>query len=250
MHLGKFLALAATAVLALLSTAEAKHKRRSRGWRKLVHHRCGQNGEVALAVGGRINKDMILTVKRALRHGVNDMTVFINGRDLSKPRNRKNRKRNVQFVKDIADKVSIAVLPWTTSRKLTSLKNRKLGRVYSKSASAIEKVIGAKPLVVHVEKKFLTRKIVKFLHGKGHIVVGQTTRFEDPKTVLKQKSFIALNHPTAHSFRKVVHSVDKAFLTAVSLSKCIGKPIYEGGAEDNEEASDEDDEDNESGDDE
>ncbi|PJF19777.1 hypothetical protein PSACC_00412 [Paramicrosporidium saccamoebae] len=250
MQFGKFLLVAATAVLSLCTIAEAVghkshhrshksrhrgHKSRHRGWRKLVHNKCKNGGEIAVAVGGHIDKRMIRTVKRAIKKGHKDLTLVINGRDLAKPSNRKNKRRNVSFVKDVAKYVSFALLPWNTKRNLRDMKFRRLHRLYHRSGRAIEKVIGTRPLVAHLPVSLIKKRRVKYLSRKGLIILGNTTHFTNPKKDLARKTFIALQTPRVHHFSKLLRDANKAMLDTVSLATCLNKRIYKGGLE-NEDA--------------
>lgn len=230
MQLGKLLLVATIAVLAFFSTqTEAKHKRRSRGWRKLVHRRCVKKDQAVVAVGGEINSKMIRVVKRAIKKKVR-MTIVINGKDLIRPTPRKNRRRNVKFIKKVASKVNIAVLPWSTKHRLTHMRLRKVLRLYKKSAKAIKQVVHSEPLVAHLSPEFLKKKIVKYLSKKGGFtIIGGTTKFKDSEKDLSKKSFIALQHPKVKRFSHLLDNTKKGMFKIVNLNKCLNTEIYKGG---------------------
>jgi len=228
MLFGKFVTLAAITMVALFGgEAEAKHKKRHRGWRKLVHDRCTENGQVNMAIGGEITKDMITLVKRLQGRGINNLTLVINGRDLVEPHRRKYRSRNRRFLESVAGNVQIAALPWSTKHSLQRMKRRHIARLYHKSASAIGSIIGPKPLVVHVAPGDLKKRVVKHLHKTGFRVIGNTV-YEPTEKNLSRKSFIGLQFAvgTKH-FTKFYRHAQGALFNIASLNECLGsKGIY------------------------
>lgn len=228
MLFGKFVALAAITVMALFGgEVEARHKKRHRGWRKLVHDKCTEDGQANMAIGGEITKDMIKLVKRLQGRGITNLTLVINGRDLVEPHRRKYRSRNRRFLESVAGSAQIAALPWSTKHSLRRMKRRHITRLYSKSASAIASVIGPKPLVVHVAPNDLKRRVVERLHKSGFRLLGNTV-YEPTEKNLSRKSFIGLQFAagTKH-FTKFYRHVQGALFNIVSLNECLGsKGIY------------------------
>lgn len=232
MQFGKLLLVAAAAILSLADLAEAgrKHKSRHRGWKRLVHRRCVNDNEVAIAVGGPVDSKMIRTVKRTLKKYKRiKLTLVVNPRDFTKPHNRKHKRRNVKFIKSVAKKVSFAILPWNTKKNLRRMKLRKLAALYRRSARVFAKALGSRPLVAHMPNALLTKRRIKYMARKGFTILGKTTRFENSKRDLRKDSFIALQQPRVHQFSRLIRSAKKAMFKIVALDKCLDKPIYAGG---------------------
>lgn len=228
MLLGKFFTLAAITMAALFGgEAEAGHKSRHRGWRKIVHNKCNAKGTVAMALGGEITKKLMTLTHRLLRKGVN-LTLVLNGRDLKQPHHTSHRRRNREFLEKVAGTAQIAILPWSTKHSLRRMKRRHVLRLYDKSAHAIQAVIGVRPIVAHVGPSDLKKRVVKNLHRGGYRLIGSTI-YEPTEKNLNRDSFIGLQFPhDKGQFTKFVRRVRGALLDVVSLDECLGsKGIYE-----------------------
>lgn len=222
----QFLAVAALALFACLSTSvEAKHRQK---WTKLVNSKCADKGNATVVVGGVLDKNLIRTVKRAQKKGVQNLSVAVNGRDLVKPQGgKKNRKRNVKFVQDVAGTYSFVVLPYHTGVDFSSVKAKAVVKSYTKSAEHLAKVLGTFPLVAHVNEDNLYKGAVKALSKAGFVVLGNTTNFEDSEDALDSKSFIVVQNPDVKLLSKTLKDIDGGLFTLVSLTQCLGQGIYD-----------------------
>lgn len=230
MLVGKFLLVSAISVFALFAS-QSEAKRKPSWLKKLVHNRCEDDSTISPAIGDeKITKTFMRTVKRLQHKGIDYVSLLMSGKPFVKGGSRKERKRKVSFLKDVAETFSIVLLPWDVKEDLTELKTKKVIKSYERSAKVFDKLIGYKPLAVHVTPDAISRKIVRALDRKDFIVIGNVQGFESSDKTLDRDSLIAVqSDANLKSFRKFMKKAEEDFaLEPVSLSTCLAMPIYEG----------------------
>lgn len=248
MYLRKILFLLSVLCLLALFTlgAEAKKKSASKkkksskhrhhSWRDSVHFKCKQSGEYTLVVGNeKITDKLIRVVLRAVNaEPPVPISVALNGRSLRKSKNSThNWKRNVAFVKAIADKAPIVVLPYGESKgKSVSRRARNVVKQLKLSAKYLARILKANPLTAYLSKDITTKRIVKKVVRAGFIPIAHTTQMaETDQKHWKRSSLIITQTPSEKGIHQIVKEASKHYLKMVNLVQCLGEGVYKGGEE-------------------
>lgn len=224
--------LFAVAAVATLFGGEAEgrnlRKSKDHGWRRHVLRKCENQFDVALTVGGRIDRNMIRVLTRAVEaRNMKNLTVMINGRDLVQPEEgKKYRRRNIRFFKKISRKVGIVAFPWRFLGELDQYRKHEVAKQYAKSCRAIKKYIKVTPRAIYVDKSGLNRKMIYYLKDEGFLTIGDSVNYKRLPEIDGKSSFILSMTPRKNALDATWKWLKYSEYNLVDISTCIGRKIY------------------------